>query len=368
MNEKAQPIHPILPRDVRNILVILPSWVGDACMATPVLRHLAQHRPSARIATFGRTNLRPLMDGLPWINSFHPGAMRGTKALGELRNIRAEHFDAVLLLPNSFRSAAFARLTGITHRAGTDRDGRGWLLNHRFAQEKSLQSAATAYASLASWWTGVPLVDQHIELHVTEQDRSAAQILLRESLENPTDTTAPVRDIILLNPGANREDKRWPADHFVRAARELSLVRPAGDPPRPIAVNGGPAEAALCAEIAEKSGGIDLCARGVMLGSLKAILERTALLLTNDTGPRHIAAALQTPTIALFGPTDCRWTPTDYPHERRLLSEPFLTEDRIADDHSTLCAIDRISVGDVMHAAQTLDQSLAAHERSRISR
>lgn len=355
---------PILAKDARNILVILPSWVGDACMATPVLRHLAQHRPDARIAVFGRANLRPLMDGLPWVNSFQAGAMRGAKAIGEVRRVRAEGFEAVLLLPNSFRSAAFARLAGIAHRAGTDRDGRGWLLSHRFAQEKSLQSAAAAYASLASWWTGSPLTDQHIELRVTEQDRSAAEILLPEL---PVKSHEAHRDLILLNPGANREDKRWPADHFVQAARALSLARPAGDPPRPIAVNGGPSEAALCAEIAEKSGGIDLCARGVMLGSLKAILQRTALLITNDTGPRHIAAALDTPTIALFGPTDCRWTPTDYPHERRIISEPFLTEDRVADDHAVLCAIERISVGDVLHAAQTLDQSLVTHERSKIS-
>ncbi len=355
---------PILAKDARNILVILPSWVGDACMATPILRHLAQHRPDARIAVFGRANLRPLMDGLPWVNSFQAGAMRGAKAIGEVRRVRAEGFDAVLLLPNSFRSAAFARLSGIAHRAGTDRDGRGWLLSHRFAQEKSLQSAAAAYASLASWWTGSPLTDQHIELRVTEQDRSAAEILLPELRVKSHEAH---RDLILLNPGANREDKRWPADHFVQAARALSLARPAGVPPRPIAVNGGPSEAALCAEIAGKSGAIDLCARGVMLGSLKAILQRTALLITNDTGPRHIAAALDTPTIALFGPTDCRWTPTDYPYEQRIISEPFLTEDRIADDHAVLCAIERIAVGDVLHAAQTLDQSLVTHERSKIS-
>ena len=365
MRETSQSTFPILAKDARNILVILPSWVGDACMATPVLRHLAQHRPGARIAVFGRANLRPLMDGLPWVNSFQAGAMRGAKAIGEVRRIRAERFDAVLLLPNSFRSAAFARLSGIAHRAGTDRDGRGWLLNHGFAQETSLQSAAAAYASLASWWTGSPLTDQHIELHVTEQDRSAAEILLPEL---PVKAHEAHRDLILLNPGANREDKRWPADHFVQAARALSLARPAGDPPRPIAVNGGPSEAALCAEIAKKSGGIDLCARGVMLGSLKAILQRTALLVTNDTGPRHIAAALNTPTIALFGPTDCRWTPTDYPYEQRIISEPFLTEDRVADDHAALCTIDRISVGDVLHAAHTLHQSLVTHERSKISR
>lgn len=365
MTESTQLTHgAILPTDVQRILIILPSWVGDACMATPVLRHVAAQRPQARIVAFGRSNLRPLMDGLPWIHSFQAGGMRERNALGEIRRIRAEHFDAVLLLPNSFRSGLFARLAGIPHRAGVDRDGRGWLLNHRFAADKSVRSAAAAYASLATWWTGAPLIDQRIELRITAEDRVAAQDLLREL---PCTANAARRDLILLNPGANREDKRWPADRFACVGRALSLARPAGQSPRPIAVTGGPSEAVLCAEISEKCGAFDLCARGVMLGSLKAVLDRTALLITNDTGPRHLAAALNTPTIALFGPTDCRWTPMNYPCERRLISEPFLTEDRIADDHSALCAIDRISVADVMHAAHALEQSLGAGGRSRIS-
>ncbi|MSQ90781.1 MAG: glycosyltransferase family 9 protein [Phycisphaerales bacterium] len=337
---------------MKHILVILPSWVGDVCMATPVLRHLAAHYSNARIVIFGRPMLEPLVAGLPFVDSFIPGSMRGSRALGELRQIRRERFDALLLLPNSFRSAFFGRLTGIPQRIGTARDGRSWLLTRRFTATQRVQSAVDAYAELAEWWTGAPLTDRCVELAVTPSDDAQARALLGES------SAAIVRDLILLNPGANRLDKRWPAQSFARAALEIRNSSTLNHQPRRIAVTGNHSESALCAEIAKHCGAIDLCARGVSLGSLKGILSRTALLITNDTGPRSIAAALGTPTIALFGPTDCRWTPLDYPLEQRLTAEPFLTPDCIADDHKALCAIDRISVGDVVAAARALEAQL----------
>ncbi len=348
------PRSPLLPSDARRVLIILPSWVGDACMATPLLRHLAEQRPDSKFSAFGRPSLRPLMDGLPWITRFHAGSMRARAARREIQCIRREQFDAVLLLPNSFRSALFARLTGIRHRAGISRDARGWLLTHRLARRQSgshrgtPRSALDEYASLAEWWTGKPLTDRRVALRVTDSERAQASELLKGCLDSTRN------DLILLNPGANRTDKRWSAANFARAAHALSLSRPPGDPPRPIAVTGGPAEAQLCASVAAQCDGIDLCARGISIGSLKAVLERTALLVTNDTGPRHIAAALGTPTVALFGPTDCRWTPLDYPNERRVVANPFLPEESIADDHPALCSIDKICVEDVLHAAHAI--------------
>ena len=101
-------------------------------------------------------------------------------------------------------------------------------------------------------------------------------------------------------------------------------------------------------------GVIDLTQRGSTLGALKAIVRRSSLLVTNDTGPRHLAAAFDTPCVALFGPTDRRWTLLPDPIERHLLAEPFLPEDRVADDYPAACSINRISVGDVLHAAESL--------------
>ena len=102
-----------------------------------------------------------------------------------------------------------------------------------------------------------------------------------------------------------------------------------------------------------------LCARGLTLGSLKAVLRRAALLITNDTGPRHIAAALGTPIVALYGPTDHRWTTLQAARERSVLAEPFLPEELVADRHPKACAIEKIAVEDVVHASLSLLQPAA---------
>jgi len=92
---------------------------------------------------------------------------------------------------------------------------------------------------------------------------------------------------------------------------------------------------------------------GVTLGSLKALVRRCAVMVTNDTGPRHIAAALNVPTVALFGPTDPRWTtlPPGTP-EVRIVADPTLPDDEVADDHPERCRIDRIEIGRVIDAVE----------------
>ncbi len=355
---------------MRRILVILPSWVGDVCMATPVLRYLAAQHPNCELVLFGRPMLAELVAGLPWVHSFLPGSMRGSAAISELRTIRRARCDALLVLPNSFRSALFGRFTAITERVGRARDGRSLLLTRALGTSTRVHSAVDDYADLAQWWVGAPLTDRRLELAVTDEDKSKARTLLGESATHEPLKEGP-RSLILLNPGANRPDKRWSAGSFARAALEIQAVhRSAGidSAHSVIAVTGNRSESSLCAQIAKECGAIDLCAQGISLGSLKAILTRTMLLITNDTGPRAMAAALETPTVALFGPTDCRFTPLDYPLERRLVAEPFLTADRIADDHKPLCAIDRISVGDVVAAARSLDARLAPSAPSPASR
>ncbi len=334
-------------RVTRSFLIVLPSWVGDTCMATPALRHIRSHSSGARITALGRPMLAPLLNGLPFIDEFIGSSLRGVRGLRESLALRRQRFDAAILFPNSFRSAAFTLLAGVPQRVGTARDGRSWLITRRVDDRADMRTAPNTYAKIAQAWTGLPLSDLRLELAVTAADRESARVLLGESQHATT-----TREWIVLNPGANREDKRWPASRFADAARELAQLR--GLSRDRIAVTGSPSEAPVCATIARECGALDLCAKGVALGSLKGVLERTAILLTNDTGPSHMAAALGTPAVTLFGPTDHRWTLGHTAIERRLIAEPFLTESVVADNHQNACAIERITVADVVHAAVSL--------------
>jgi heptosyltransferase-2 len=288
--------------------------------------------------------LNEILAGTSWFNEMVVCDMKGLLGPWRLaRAIKHSGADAVLLLPNSFRSALGARLSGAAVRVGYHRDGRGGLLTHA----KSAANVAAPvpmvqyYASLADFAFGEEQLDTRLELATTETEQSAASAILR-------DVKLP---FIVLNPGANRGDKRWPSERFAAVGDALAKSHGVS-----VAVSGSPGEKDVIAAVvaAAKSPMINLAERGMTLGSLKAVIERSALLITNDTGPRHLAAALGTPVVTLFGPTDHRWTTLNCDHERLMVSEPFLPENLVADKRAKACAIDRIPVVDVIDAARSL--------------
>jgi heptosyltransferase-2 len=256
-------------------------------------------------------------------------------------------FDAVLLLPNSPRSGLFALATGAPVRVGWARDGRGWMLSHglRAPRERAPRSAVDWYADLAAWTLQRTIDDRVVKLACTAEQRAAGERLL-EGLPRP---------ITILNPGANREDKRWPAERFAELARRLLAARGGS-----VCVTGGPAERDVVARVVEGSGGtaVNLIDRGVALGSLKAAIGLADLLVTNDTGPRHLAAGMGTRCVSLFGPTDPRWAALhEAPgplREFQLLAEPFLPAGIMADRVARFCGMHRIGVGDTLHACLRL--------------
>lgn len=349
----SEPATSPLPGDLESLLIICPQWVGDTVMATPVLRTAREHRPAARLIVATRPGLSDLLRGAPWPDEIIELDMRGP--LGPLRAagaIRRHRPQAALLLPNSFRSALTARLSRTPIRIGYDRDGRGLLLTHRLGVQR-LKTPAPAleyYARLCAFALGGEAIEPRIELFVTEEESAAADALL-------ADVDGP---FLLLNPGASKRAKRWPAERFAQVADALG--KPHG---LRVVVNGTRGEQDILDAVAGAATGpiIDLAQRGVTLSSLKAVIRRAALLITNDTGPRHIAAAFATPTVSLFGPTDWRWTALPQANERTLLAEPFLPEELIADRHPKLCAIGRVAVSDVLAAAEALLDAAPAEAR-----
>jgi heptosyltransferase II len=341
MHTPAQSVH---HGGAARLLIVCPSWVGDCVMATPVFRAVRAAWPQATITALLRPGLDDLLAGSAWFDQVIAMPNRGW--LGPWRvaaALRTSRPQVALLLPNSFRSALTARLARVPRRIGTARDGRAWLLTEAVPSlpRGAPLAAVETYALLGERLCDGPIVDRRLELAVTPDQQAAADRLLR-------DVRQP---FLLLNPGANRADKRWPVERFATAADALAARHGLE-----IVATGSPGERPLMQRLraAAKTPIVDLASAGVDLGSLKGVIRRCALLLTNDTGPRHIAAALGRPTVALFGPTDHRWTTLACATEHVLVAAPFLPADQVADQHPRECSINRIEVADVIAAANRL--------------
>src|SRR3954463_11396216 len=126
----------------QKILVVQPSWVGDAVMATPTLRALRSLYPQAEIAYLLRRYVKPIYNGMPWADklvTYRTGKTKAKagKGLFDLAaRLRAGRFDMAVLLPNSFKSALMCKTAGIDRIVGYERDGRGFLLSDKLLPVK----------------------------------------------------------------------------------------------------------------------------------------------------------------------------------------------------------------------------------------
>lgn len=351
-----------------RVLVFLPSWLGDSVMATPALRLLRDALPSSTIVGLARPGIDDLLAGNEFLDDViladRTSVLGPAKIAARLVKFR---FDAALLLPNSFSAAITVRLAGIPIRLGYDRDGRGALLTHKLeAPRRAPPHDGWAPISAVDYYLraarallvalGAPALATNppLELGIADpQDRQAVAILSAAGIaESP---------FAVLNPGGNNPAKRWPVERFAAVAHHLIAKHG-----MMVAINGSPAEAELAALIrdvivldnpADAPRIACLPELGGSVGSLKGIIKRCRLLVTNDTGPRHLAAAFDRPCVTLFGPTDPRWTTLPErpssgtpPREAILVADPTLPPDEVADDHPGRCRIDRIQIGDVIAA------------------
>src|SRR5882724_5812354 len=116
----------------KRILVVQPSWVGDAVMATPTLRSLRLRFPEAHIAYLLRRYVKPIYTGMPWADqliTYRTGRTKAKAGKGMIdlaARLRTGHFDTAVLLPNSFKTALICKMAGIKRIVGYERDGRGF--------------------------------------------------------------------------------------------------------------------------------------------------------------------------------------------------------------------------------------------------
>ncbi len=278
-------------------------------MATPTLRAVRRHfGPSARVVGILRPQLAELLGGSHWLDEQFPfDPQSGRKKYGGLALIgrmRRQRFDIALLLTNSLHTAVLAWLGGARQRVGYARDGRSLLLTKplrtaRVGRQFLPVPMAESYLALARA-VGCPEESPQLELNVTAAESEQAERVWRD-LGLRTDG----RVVALNSSGAYGTAKLWPIEHCATLARQ-TVAQLDHD----VLVLCGPGERDAARQIvarANSSRVFSLAAQAVSLGLTKGCLAWCRLMVSTDSGPRHIAAALGKPVVTLLGPTLPAW-------------------------------------------------------------
>lgn len=321
-----------------HILVILPRWVGDVVMTTPMLRAVRRHfGAAARITGVLKPMFAELLEGTGWLDQLvfydRHGRDPARQFSAVARQLRADPADVALVVPNSLSSAALAWAGGARRRVGYARHGRGFLLTDSLPPERP----AKRRGGLAGWFAvepvspaahamdlaeriGVsrePLVTQ---LATTAADEALADEVLARLFQRDTSrpdgplVSRPDGPLVVFNDnGAFGPAKSWGAERFAALARFVLARRPDAR----VLVHCGPGdreEARGIVRLANTPGVASLADEPRLpFGLSKAVLRRADVVVTSDSGPRHIAAAFGAPTVVLLGPIDARLSRSDQP-------------------------------------------------------
>jgi lipopolysaccharide heptosyltransferase I len=286
-----------------KILILKPSSLGDVVQALPVLRLIKRHLPSSEIHWWIDSHLAPLLEGDPdlagvvlferrrWASPRHwPEMWRS------IRWLRQQAFDLVIDLQCLLRSGVFAWLANGKLAIGLDepREGARGFYDLIVRRPSALTHAA-------DWYLGVlPLLGVPVDwdFHWLPERPAVAESVRRKWMAGKTRW-------MVIQPGARWPNKRWPAESYAELVRLLA----AANPDLHFVILGDAEDRSLGEVIARVNATrcLDLTG-GVSLPELVEWIRLSELMVTNDTGPMHIAAALDKPVVALFGPTEPRRT------------------------------------------------------------
>ncbi len=295
------------PGDIKRIVVRAATWIGDAVMAVPALRELRRLLPHTHITLATNSWAQELFPDADFIDDLliYDHKLRGAQyILQQARAWREKRFDMAVVFPNSFAAAFLPFAARVPVRIGYRTDGRRLLLTHSFKAPAWRDARHESYYYLnivaeleRALFEGKELETRQpvFDLQVAEEKQKAARLILQQygaRLERP---------LIALCPGStNSRAKRWPVDRYASLADQL--IEDAGVE---IVLIGAKEELDVSQNVASQ-----MRRRPIMLTGRTNLAESTGvlslidLLVTNDTGPAHIAAALGRPVLAIFGPTN----------------------------------------------------------------
>jgi heptosyltransferase-2 len=346
------------PRNIHRIIVRGTNWVGDAVMTVPALRQLRRLFPHAHITLATRAWAEGLFADADFLDDLQVHEGSGLRSVvQQVRQWRQGNFDLAVLFPNSLETALVASLARVPLRIGYATDGRQALLTHPLALPEWRESKHEVFYYLKivaelEWLIkgeqGFLETQPNGSLEVSQARKKVAREFLR---------TRGVRSLddgnllIALCPGSiNSRAKRWPAERYGALADDLIDELGAE-----VLLVGSRGEAEVSLEVTRCMRNKPVLLTGETdLAQLVAVLSLVDLLVTNDTGPAHIASALGRPTLVIFGPTNPLTTRPFSPFGEIVREPPDCAPCMLRDcpiDHRCMTAI---TSADVFNRARTL--------------
>ena len=342
---------------IRRILAISCTALGDTLLSTPALAALRQTYPQAHITLLVHPSLQALFTGLESVDALMPYDGKWRDFWHTARQLK--DFDlAVILHGNEPQATPLAYLSGARHIFKLPNNNRwNFLLSNR--------------APLLSWNDLGHGIDQRLAVaqlagareplsrRMTVPRHAAGETAVREALAARGWQSAP---LVAFQPGASTMSRRWPRGRFIAVAAALVERHP----DLRFVVTGSPAEQALCREVAA---GIDAAAPvpggsrawasagDLPLIAVPDLLRRSAVLVSGDTGPMHLAVTVETPVVALFAVSDPARSGPGYDPERHIVIRKWRTCDPCLSKNcpyaEPIC-MDNISVDEVLAAVDTV--------------
>jgi len=282
---------------MKRILIVNVNWLGDTLFATPFIRTLREYHPSSYIAVLTHPRCQEILEGSPHINEIilYEEKRRQRQLLAKfsiISQLKSKKFDTAFILRKSLSRTMLLFLSKIPERIGYDSRKAGFLLTKRIPSPPKDLHRVEYFLGIARA-LGMRPKSTNYEFFVSEKDRdNRDEILKSEGIKEG-------EDFIVINPGGNWDLKRWPPENFARLGDEI-LNRFN----MKVVLAGAKKDIGLCRHISGlmKHRPILLCGR-TDLKTLGAVFEKAKKVISNDSGPMHIAVGVNAPLLALFGPT-----------------------------------------------------------------
>jgi len=325
--------------------------MGDAILCTPALRAIRHRFKNSRICFFARPAVREILSpgdfNDEWLEQ------TGSDPFAIAKKLKDKRFTQAILFKNSFASALAVFVARIPFRLGYAREGRGLFLTEKLYPPKLANgrfkpvSMLDYYLAIASW-LGCDTDDRSLELRTEADDENSLLAVL------PALAKADGPVAVFVPGGAFGPSKCWMSERFAQTADRLidkynaTVV---------VSVASNRFEQQIAGEICDRSRHklINLALTPLSLGQLKALFAMADLVVTNDTGPRHIAIAMGRKVVTLFGPNDPAWTDTGCENEIKIVGRAACSPCRkpLCSEKEHLC-MEAITVEMVCAAAERL--------------